>query len=343
MTSDPSRYSRQIRFAGLGETGQAALGRSRAVIVGLGALGSVSARYLAGAGVGSLRLVDRDIVELGNLHRQILYNEDDARHGLPKAVAAELHLGRVNSEIRLSSHVDDLTPRTADRLLEGADVIVDGTDNFETRFLINEWSIRAGVPWIYGAAVGAYGLTFPIIPGRTGCLACVFETAPPPELTPTCETAGVVGPITGAIASLQAGEALKILGGREESVARVMTVVDLWKGRIHQVEMEGARQENCPVCRQRSFPHLGARAGTGTVSLCGRNAVQVSPLEERSIDLEALARRLRVAGEVIENRFLVRVHVEGYDLTVFADGRSMVKGTDDPAMARSLVSRYLGA
>jgi adenylyltransferase/sulfurtransferase len=343
MTPDPSRYTRQIRFEGLGEAGQAALARGCAVIVGLGALGSVSADYLARAGVGNLRLVDRDIVELGNLHRQTLYTEDDARLGLPKAAAAESHLRRANSGIRISSHVDDLTPRTADRLLQGADVIVDGTDNFETRFLINEWSIRAGVPWIYGAAVGAYGLTFPILPRRTGCLVCVFEAAPPPELTPTCETAGVIGPITGAIASLQAAEALKILGRRDEAVSRVMTVVDLWKNRVHQVELEGARRESCEVCQQHSFPHLGARAGTGTVSLCGRNAVQVSPLEERSIDLEALARRLRAAGEVIQNRFLVRVHLEGYDLTVFADGRSMVKGTADPATARSLVSRYVGA
>jgi adenylyltransferase/sulfurtransferase len=343
MTSSTPRYTRQIRFEGIGEEGQATLGRATAVVIGVGALGSVSASYLARAGVGILRVVDRDLVDVTNLHRQLLYTEEDARESLPKAAAAAARLTCVNSEIRVEPQVEDLTSKTAERLLGGADAIVDGTDNFETRYLLNEWSVRHGIPWVYGAAVGAYGLTFTVLPGETGCLACVFEDAPPPELTPTCETAGIIGPVTGAVGSWQAGEAIKILAGRRSAVARSLTVFDLWNGQIRQVDLSRSRRRNCAVCQRRSFPHLEARAGTGTVRLCGRNAVQISPRQERSVDLAALAGRLRAAGNVIQNRFLVRVHVEGYDLTVFADGRSMVTGTDDPATARSLVSRYVGA
>ncbi len=342
MSDHSQRYARQIRFAGLGEAGQRRLEKACVVVVGLGALGSVSATFLARAGVGRLRLVDRDVVDLSNLHRQILYTEADAAGSLPKAVAAAAHLGQANSEVQIAAAVEDLTTGNIDRLLAGADAVVDGTDNFETRFLINEWCVREGVSWVYGAAVGAYGITFPVVPGQTPCLTCVFEEAPPPELSPTCETAGVVGPITGAVASLQAGEVLKILAGGEAEISRALTILDMWNGRVQQVELSRRPGAACPVCGAGRFPHLEAEAGSGAIRLCGRNAVQVSPQLGRAVDLAALASRLQAAGEVTRNRYLVRVQVEGCDLTVFADGRSLVAGTEDPAVARSLVARYVG-
>ena len=341
MEAGSSRYSRQVRFEGIGSSGQERIGRGTAVVVGLGALGSVSATYLARAGTGRLRLVDRDLVEWTNLQRQLLYTEADARGDLPKAVAAATRLGAVNSEITIEMEVTDLTAGTADRLLAGADVLVDGTDNFETRYLLNEWSVREGVPWIYGAAVGSYGLTLTIRPGDGPCLACAFESAPPPEFTPTCETAGVVGPIAGVIAAMQAAEALKILAGRPEVSSRKLTAIDLWRGTSQQVEVE--RDPNCAVCRRRVFRYLEGRAGASATRLCGRNTVQVQPRNGHGIDLDALARRLAAEESVTRNAYLVRARVEGYELAVFADGRVLVSGTDDPAVARSLVSRYVGS
>lgn len=343
MDESPSRYARQIRFAGLGPVGQSRLASGTAVMVGLGALGSVSSDLLARAGVGVLRLIDRDLVDESNLHRQLLYTEEDARQGLPKAVAASRRLAAANSGVELQVRVEDLVPGNIDGLLAGADVILDGTDNFETRYLINEWSVREGIPWIYGAAVAAYGLVMSVLPGDTACLSCVFESAPPPELSPTCESAGVIGPITSLVASLQTAEAMKILAGRSARVSRVLTAVDVWDGRLQQIAVKRRQNAGCPTCGQHRFPHLASEAGEGAARLCGRNAVQIRPRESRTVDLPALARRLRPAGPVTQNEYLVRVHLEGLDLTVFADGRSLVGGTEDTSMARSLVSRYVGA
>ena len=343
MDESPRRYARQIRFTGLGQVGQSRLSSGTAVMVGLGALGSVSADLLARAGVGTLRLIDRDVVDESNLHRQLLYTEEDARQGLPKAVAASRRLAAANSGVALEVMVEDLVPGNIDGLLAGANVILDGTDNFETRYLINEWSVREGTPWIYGAAVAAYGLMMPILPGDTACLSCVFESAPPPEMSPTCESAGVIGPITSLVASLQTAEAMKILAGRSDCVSRVLTAVDVWDGRLQQIAVSRREDAGCATCGLHKFPHLESSAGHGAARLCGRNAVQIRPREPRAVDLPALARRLQPAGQVMQNDYLVRVHLEGLDLTVFADGRSLVAGTEDTAMARSLVSRYVGA
>jgi len=343
MDESSPRYARQIRFAGLGLEGQNRLAAGTAVLVGLGALGSVSADLLARSGIGTLRLIDRDLVDESNLHRQLLYTEEDARQGLPKAVAAGRRLAAANSDVVLHVVVEDLVAGNIDGLLAGADVILDGTDNFETRYLINEWSVREGIPWIYGAAVAAYGLVMPVLPGDTACLTCVFESAPPPELSPTCDSAGVIGPITALVASLQTAEAMKILAGKSARVSRVLTAVDVWDGRLQQIAVSRRQDAGCATCGQHRFPYLERRAGHGAARLCGRNAVQVRPRESRAVDLPALARRLRPAAPVMQNDYLLRVHLEGLDLTVFADGRSLVAGTEDTAMARSLVSRYVGA
>jgi molybdopterin/thiamine biosynthesis adenylyltransferase len=343
MAEPSTRYARQIRFQGLGEQGQAGLAAGTAVIVGVGALGSAAAQLLARAGIGTLRLIDRDLVEMSNLHRQVLFTEEDARLQLPKAIAAGRRLQEVNSAITIEPLVEDLVPGNVDRLLAGAGVVVDGTDNFETRYLLNEWSVREQVPWIYGAAVSAYGLMMPVLPGRTACLSCVFETAPPPEMSPTCESAGVIGPVTALVAALQAAEAMKILAGRLEAVSRTLTAVDVWDGRVQQIAVQRREENACPTCGTHRYPHLEQRAGNAAEYLCGRNAVQVRPRESKPVDLAALENRLRQVGRVVRNDYLVRVHLEGLDLTIFADGRSLVVGTEDTATARSLVSRYVGA
>ena len=343
MSGSQERYSRQLLLPGIGPLGQQALGQATAVIVGLGALGTSSAGWLARAGVGRLRLIDRDLVEWSNLQRQVLFVESDARDGVPKAVAAARELGRANSEIALEVEVADLTAANIDRLCGGAAVVVDGTDNFETRFLINEWSVREAVPWIYGAAVGTYGLTLSIQPGNSACLACVFESAPPPEQSPTCDTVGVLGPLTGAIGALQAAEALKFLAGRPAAASRSLTAIDLETGHLQRVEVERRAGEACTVCGRHEFPHLEGRAGSRAARLCGRQAVQISRDDATPIDLERIVARLSPLGAVSRNEWLVRAHIEGYDLTIFADGRTLVSGTSDPAVARSLVARFVGA
>jgi molybdopterin/thiamine biosynthesis adenylyltransferase len=343
MKDTGSRYARQIRFEGLGAAGQEQLSAGTAVVVGVGALGSAVADLLARAGTGTLRLIDRDLVEVSNLHRQVLFTEEDANLGLPKAIAAARRLAAVNSTVTLEPLVEDLIPGNIDRLLAGATVVVDGTDNFETRYLLNEWAVRERTPWIYGAAVSAYGLMMPVLPYDTACLSCVFESAPPPELSPTCESAGVIGPITALVAALQAAEAMKVLSGRLDVVNRDLTAVDVWDGRVQKIAVRRPEDGSCNTCGKQRYPHLEQQSGNAAVQLCGRNAVQIRPREPRPVDLAALEARLRPVGRVVRNDYLVRVHLEGLDLTVFADGRSLVVGTEDTAAARSLVSRYVGA
>lgn len=343
MSGSEERYSRQVLLAGIGAEGQRALARATAVVVGVGALGSSSATWLARAGVGRLRLIDRDLVEWSNLQRQVLFVESDARDGVPKAVAAARELARANSEVAFETEVADLTPANIDRLFSGAAVVVDGTDNFETRFLVNEWSVRESVPWIYGAAVGTYGLTLSILPGRTACLACVFESAPPPELSPTCDTVGVLGPLTGVIGALQAAEALKILTGRSSAASRCLTAVELETGHLQRIDVERRAGEGCRVCGRREFPLLEGRTGSRAARLCGREAVQISRDDAAAVDLDRIVARLGTVGTVSRNDWLVRARIEGYELTIFADGRTLVSGTSDPAVARSLVARFVGA
>ena len=332
------RYSRQILFPGIGEAGQESLLRSHAVIAGCGALGSFHAAALARAGVGRLTIVDRDYVEPSNLHRQWLFEEADAAEACPKAVAAARRLRSINSSIDVRGVVADLTAENADELLSGADVILDGTDNFETRYLINDFAVSRAVPWIYGAAVGSYGITLPVIPGRTACLRCIYPD-PPAGPQPTCETSGVLNTIVSAVASLHVADALKILSGHADLVRARITTIDVWEGRIRQIDPPQP-DPDCPTCARRQFPYLEETARP-PVRMCGRDAVQLRE-REGPIDLQELRQRLEPLGEVRSSELVLRFLVPPYELTVFPDGRAIVKGTTDEGVARSLYARYVG-
>ncbi len=338
MHGADSRYSRQTRFAPLGEEGQRRIGAARVAIVGCGALGSVQAELLTRAGLGHLRLIDRDFVEWSNLQRQTLFDESDAAEGLPKAAAAARRLAQVNSSIEIEPVIADLTPSNALDLLEAVDLILDGTDNFEARYLINDAAVRLGIPWIYGAAIGSYGLKLSVIPARTACLKCVYPE-PPSGPQPTCETEGVLAPVTTAIAALQVADALKILARGAESVTSRLITLDVWTGEVRRMA-DPARDPDCPCCARREFPHLdGARRAP--ISLCGRNAVQIHE-RFRPINLDELAQRLSAVATVRSNQFALRVTLDEYELTVFPDGRAIIKGTTDVGVARSLYARYVG-
>ena len=335
--ADRERYSRQILFPGIGEPGQEALLRARVAIVGVGALGSFHAAALARAGVGSITIIDRDYVEPSNLHRQWLFEEEDAAEALPKAAAAERRLARINSKVQVRAIIADLTAANHAELLGDADLLLDGTDNFDTRYLVNDFAVSRGIPWIYGAAVGSYGLTMPVIPGRTACLRCVYPE-PPSGAQPTCETAGVLNAIVSAVASLQVGSALRILCGEGAEVRSRITTLDVWSGAIRQ--MDAPRDPECPCCGRREFPYL-EESRRAPVTLCGRNAVQITEREGR-VDLLQLKERLEPLGEVRANEFALRFVTPPYEMTIFADGRAIVKGTSDPGVARSLYARYVG-
>ena len=338
------RYIRQVRYPGLGADGQRRLLGSRALVCGCGALGSVLANTLARAGVGRLRIVDRDFLELNNLQRQVLYDEEDVAAGLPKAVAAEAKLRKINSQIEIEAIVADVDHTTIGRLLQGVDVVVDGTDNFETRFLLNDAAVKLGIPWVYGGCVGAEGQTMTILPGETPCLRCLLQDAPPPGSTATCDSAGILAPIVNIIASLQACEAIKILSGHREAVSRSLQVFELWDNRVRQVRLDSLRETaNCPTCRQNDFPWLEGRRGSHTVVLCGRNSVQLSYPDRHAVSLDALAKQLEGVGRVTRNRFLLRLEVNQFQITVFPDGRAIVAGTDDVTEARTVHARYVGA
>ena len=340
--SADQRYSRQTLFSGIGASGQQRLGQARVLIAGCGALGSVLANALGRAGVGYLRLVDRDFVEGNNLQRQVLYDEYDALEGLPKAIAAERALRRINSLITVDAHVSDITADTIEPLLDGIDVVLDGTDNFETRYLLNDACVKAGIPWIYTGVIAAYGVTMTVLPGETACLRCVFPDRPLPGTTPTCDTAGVLNGIVGVMTGLAATEALKLLVGSDRLV-RGLTWMDLWENTFERVELP--RMPDCPTCGLGQYEYLDAPLDESGVSLCGRNAVQVRPPRgtTAALDLSALAERLRPTGEVASNDFLLRLRVDGYEVTVFPDARAIIKGTDDPAVARTIYARYVGA
>ena len=331
------RYSRQILFPGIGEAGQQRLLDARVAVAGCGALGSFQAGALARAGVGFLRIIDRDYVELSNLQRQWLFDECDAEQALPKAVAAARKIAAINHDVQTEPAVADLTASNVADFFDDVDLILDGTDNFETRYLINDYSVDRGRPWIYGAAIGSYGITMPVLPARTACLRCVYPD-PPAGAQPTCETAGVLGSITALIASLQVAEALKILCAVEPS--RKITTVDVWSGEIRQVAQPGPSQQ-CPACGRREFPYL-EESSRAPVSLCGHNAVQIHE-RRRPLDLSDLAMRLQPLGRVRSNEFALRFETPPYLLTIFPDGRAIVKGTTDAGLARSLYARYIGA
>ncbi len=340
MTPDArQRFSRQIQFAGIGENGQQRLLGARVAIVGCGALGTFHATALARAGVGHLVIVDRDYVELSNLQRQWLFDEADVEQALPKAIAAAKHLKQINSGCQIEPAVVDLMPSNIEELLAGVDIILDGTDNFETRYLVNDYAVSRDIPWIYGAAVGSYGLTMPVVPGRTACLGCVYPK-PPGGVQPTCETAGVLGSITAIIGAIQVADALKILSGHAEQLAARITMMDVWSGTVRQVS-QPKRDPECTACGTREFPHLRG-AGRAPVSLCGRNAVQIHE-RTRPLDLHALHAQLASLGEVRANEFALRFFSPPYEITIFPDGRAIIKGTTDIGIARGLYSRYIGA
>ena len=337
------RYSRQTLFKPLGQAGQRRLGESRVTLIGCGALGSVLADTLVRAGVGFFRIVDRDFLELNNLQRQILFDEQDVADRLPKAEAARRKLNRINSTVTIEAVIEDADNSNIETLIEGADLILDGTDNFATRYLINEVAVKHGVPWIYGACVSATGLTMPIIPGLTPCLKCLFEQAPPPEMSPTCDTVGVLGPVVGVVASLQAAEALKILSGNQDAVTRKLTSIDVWAGRIVQLNV-GAAQADCACCAQGVYEYLDGEAGQQAAVLCGRDAVQINQTPRRKLDLAALAGKLSEAadGSPACNEFMLQVRLDGCEVTVFPTGRAIIKGTKDISRARSLYAKYIG-
>ena len=333
------RYSRQILFSGIGVQGQRRLAESCVVIVGCGATGSIMAGLLARAGVGRLRLVDRDYVEASNLQRQALFDEADAAASLPKAVAAARKLAAFNSEIAVEPQVADLTPENIAPLLRGAQLLLDGTDNFETRYLLNDFAVQQALPWIYCAAVGSYGSTMNILPGETACLACLFPEPPQGPLE-TCETAGVLGPAVSLIAAVATGEALKLLVGARALLRRTLLSWDLWNSQSSAIQAGGPRTD-CRACAHRDFVHL-AGEGRPHITLCGRNSVQIHE-RGRPLDFALLSERLKPHGDVLHNEFVLKFWHQPYEFTLFPDGRAIIKGTSDTGLARSLYARYIGS
>jgi len=335
------RYARQTLFAPIGKAGQETLGRASVAIIGCGALGTGLANHLCRAGVGHLMIADRDYIELNNLQRQILFDEEDIAQHLPKAVAAVNRLRRVNSETRLDALVEDINADGIEALVKEVDLVLDATDNFETRYLLNDACIKHQRPWIYSGVVASYGVTMNILPGETPCLRCVFPEIPQPGTSATCDTVGVLNGIVAAITGVAATEALKILL-KSEKISREMFWMDVWENTSERVELP--RQPECPTCGQHTYEFLETLSGSHSTSLCGRNAVQVRAGRRGDrIDLAALAERLRPVGQVNQNAFLLRFLVDDYELTIFPDARAIIKGTDDEQVARSLYARYIGA
>jgi adenylyltransferase/sulfurtransferase len=344
MTSNSNsqeRYSRQILFGGIGREGQQRLLNSCAVIIGCGALGSAQAEALARAGVGKLRILDRDFVEASNLQRQTMFTESDAAERLPKAIACANHIAEINSNISVEPEIADVNHSNIEGLIADADVVLDGTDNFATRYLINDACVKHEKNWIYGAAVGSYGVTMTVRPHETPCLRCIFPEAPPAASAPTCDTAGVIMPIISVVAAVQVAEALKLLTGEIESLHNSLMQFDVWRNEWRKISI-GKPLVNCPTCALREYETLHAEARDFAAVMCGRHAVQISPSESVRIDLAALRQKLELAGEVKANDYLLRFRTGEYELTVFQDARSIIKGTDDIATARSLYSKYIG-
>jgi molybdopterin-synthase adenylyltransferase len=362
MSGDLARYHRQMLLPGIGEHGQRRLGESHALLIGCGALGCVIADALVRAGVGMLTIIDRDVVELTNLQRQILFTERDADEAAPKAIAAQHRLEGINSQVRIIAHVDDFSPRNAERYAEGANVILDGLDNFETRYLLNDLAVSRSVPYIYAGAVGTTAMSFPIIPDETPCLRCIFPDPPAPGATATCDTAGVLGPAVMMIAAHQAAQAIKILSGNIDAVDRSMLSLDLWLNEVRRFDVSAARNRQanfksaCRCCGERQFEFLEGRAASAgaAVSLCGRNAVQINaPESETQIDLTALETRLAPHGSFTRTAHLLRgrfTHERGdqpengpIELMLFPNGRAIIRGTGRIEHARSIYARYIGA
>src|SRR5438128_5519384 len=336
-----NRYSRQILFPGIGEAGQQRLSTSRALIIGCGALGSAQAESLARAGVDRLRIADRDFVEFSNLQRQTMFTESDAADRLPKVIACARHIREINSDIKVEPEIVDVNRSNIERLIQDCDVVLDGTDNFATRYLINDACVKNNVSWIYGAAVGSYGVTMTIRPNEAPCLRCVFPEAPPAASAPTCDTAGVIMPIISIVAAVQVSEALKLLTRQTDSLHNSLMQFDVWRNEWRRISLR-ERAPDCKTCGQRQFETLETNNREFAAILCGRHAVQISPAQPARVDLAALSQKLQRAGEVKGNDYLLRFRTGDYELTVFQDARSIIRGTDDIATARSLYAKYIG-
>jgi len=337
------RYSRQTIFAGIGPSGQQKLLAGNATVIGCGALGAMQVEMLARAGVGHLRIIDRDFVEFSNLQRQIMFTEKDAIDRLPKAVACENRIRSINSAISVEAVVADVNPTNIESVISRTDIVLDGTDNFETRYLINDACVKNSVPWSYGAAVGAHGLTMTIRPRQTPCLRCVFEDSPAPGTFPTCDTGGIILPIIAQVAAIQVSEAIKIITGQFDLLHNSLIQIDLWQYSHSRIDLEKTDRGNCPTCSRAEYPFLNASRAQTTTSLCGRNAVQINNANGGKLDLAELAERLDGSGDVSFNKYLLRFKVGEYEMTVFPDARGIIKGTNDLSLARSLYARYIGA
>jgi molybdopterin-synthase adenylyltransferase len=364
MSEDLARYQRQMLLPGFGEDGQRRLLGATALVLGCGALGTVAADVLARAGVGHLVIVDRDIIEPSNLQRQVLFDERDVAEGIPKAQAAKRKIATINSGVRVTAIVDDVNHGNIDRHAQGVDVIVDGLDNIETRYLANDLAVKKGLPYVYGAAVGTTGMAFAVLPHTgdgtaaweqaaggslaTPCFRCLFEEAPAPGTTATCDTVGVLAAVVGIVASFQAAEVLKILTGHFDRVSRTLLNVDLWTNDFLQLKVARAWEDgDCPCCKHRRFDYLDGKAGSSAAALCGRNAVQLRHRQGADgVDLPAIAARLAAHGDVTVNEFMLQARLSDnatdYEITLFPDGRAIVKGTDEPAVARGIYARYVG-
>jgi molybdopterin/thiamine biosynthesis adenylyltransferase len=374
MSHDLSRYHRQMLLPGFGEEGQKRLLASSALIVGCGALGTVIANMLARAGVGHLVIADRDFIEITNLQRQVLFDEDDVRNAIPKAQAAKRKIATINSQVQVTAVVDDVNHRNIERLAGVApgsdygkvDVIVDGVDNFETRFLVNDVAVKHGIPYVYGGAVGTTGMSYAILPHSppaaepelpweragvaTPCLRCIFEQAPPPGMNPTCDTAGVLGTVVSIVANWQANETLKILTGNWQAISPTMLHLDTWSNQVRQLKVARAYDVGeCECCRKRNFEHLAGKFGSSTTTLCGRNAVQLTQAagQPARLNFDEIAERLKPHGEVVASKFMLRAQItdngQSYELTLFTDGRAIVKGTKEANVAKSIYAKYVGA
>lgn len=340
---EQERYARQIAFYGVGKAGQEKLAQSRVMILGCGGLGSASASILARAGIGYLKLVDRDFLELNNLQRQILYEEHDVKEGLPKPIAAQRRISQINSTIQVEPVIADVNRFNIEKFISDVDLVIDAADNFETRFLLNDACVKHHRTWIYGAAIESYGLTMTIIPGETACLRCVMDNIPQPGTVPTCETVGILGSIVCIIASIQCAEAIKILLGKKDELNRTLISIDVWQNSFQSINVTKENiQKNCPACNQHWFEFLEGKQGSAFTTLCGRNSVQILPFKESQVDLAKLAINLSELGVVKVNEYLIRFEIEGYEFSIFPDGRAIVKGTTDTGIARSLYSKYVG-
>ena len=352
--ADPSlaRYNRQMLWAPIGVEGQKKLKAARVLMVGCGALGTVLANTLSRAGVGHMTIIDRDFIELNNLQRQVLFDQQDIKDQLPKSVAAQRKIAGINSDVHVEAVVADVNHNNIEQYAKDKHLLLDGTDNFETRFLINDVSIKLNIPWIYGACISAMGLGMVISPGITPCLRCIFETSPPAGMNPTCDTAGVLGPTVNVVASWQAMEAMKLLTGNTDAVSTRLFSFDLWDNRFQQLNVSRAREiANCPACKHHNYEYLSGKFGSSTTALCGRNAVQISQPAGGKVDFDRIAENLRAVGTPSFNKFMLKCAIgEGqgerrkeYELTLFADGRAIIKGTHEAAVAKAIYAKYIGS